>query len=150
MPKTILLMHGPNLNMLGRREKSHYGSFTLTDVETEMRKEAAARGYRLVAFQSNHEGALIDRIHQALATTTGMLLNAGAFTHYSYALLDALLLCDFPVVEVHISDIYKREPFRRLSVIRTACIDQVAGLGFDSYRLGLERLIDYLEAEADA
>lgn len=145
MKKTILLLHGPNLNMLGKREKAHYGSFTLSDVENGVREWAALRGYAIETFQSNHEGALIDRIHEAIPHVCGMLINAGALTHYSYALLDALLLCSFPIVEVHISAIHEREPFRHISVIRAACADQITGLGFDSYRVGLDRLLALIE-----
>lgn len=149
MSSAILLLHGPNLNLLGRREKEQYGSFTLATVEQSVRTLAAAAGFGLETFQSNWEGALIDRIHRSLDRTSGMLINAGALTHYSYSLLDALLLCRFPIVEVHISDIAKREPFRRLSVIRAACVDQVAGLGLDSYRVGFRRLLQHLEANAN-
>lgn len=145
MNKTLLLLHGPNLNMLGKREKTHYGSFTLSDVENSVREWAAIRGYAVETFQSNHEGALIDRIHAAIPHVCGMLINAGALTHYSYALLDALLLCSFPIVEVHISPIHEREPFRHISVIRAACADQITGLGFDSYRVGLDRLVELIE-----
>lgn len=143
--KQLLLLHGPNLNMLGRREKDHYGSFTLTDVERAFARQAADAGYAALCFQSNHEGALLDFIHQHLDDACGMLINAGAFTHYSYALLDALKLCPYPVIEVHISDIHKREAFRQVSVIGQACAQQVSGLGFDSYRVALERLLCIME-----
>lgn len=146
MNKTILLLHGPNLNMLGKREKTHYGSFTLADVENNVREQATAKGYAVETFQSNHEGALIDRIHEAVTLVGGMIINAGALTHYSYALLDALLLCSFPIIEVHISPIHQREPFRHISVIRPACADQITGLGFDSYRVGLDRLLELIES----
>lgn len=146
MSKTILLLHGPNLNMLGQREQAHYGSFTLSDVENSVRDWAAAKGFAVEAFQSNHEGALIDRIHEAIPRVSGILINAGALTHYSYALLDALLLCNFPIVEVHISAIHQREPFRHISVIRAACDDQITGLGFESYRVGLDRLLELSES----
>jgi len=150
MNKVILLLNGPNLNMLGSREKAHYGDFTLSDVESNVRELAKAHGYALEAFQSNYEGALIERIHMAVPRVSGILINAGALTHYSYALLDALLLCSFPIVEVHISDIHRREPFRQVSVIRAACVDQVAGLGFDSYRVGLERLFEHIGGRGGA
>ncbi len=131
----ILLMNGPNLNMLGRRDPDQYGRFTLKDVEDLTRETAAQFGFVVDCFQSNHEGELIDRIQASLDEVDGLLINAGAFTHYSYALRDALELCPFPVAEVHISDIKKREPFRRISVIEDACDCQIAGHGIDSYRL---------------
>lgn len=143
--RRILLMHGPNLNMLGKREKDHYGSFTLEDVQQAVARQAGDAGYETLCFQSNHEGALLDFIHQHVGDAQGMLINAGAFTHYSYALLDALKLCAFPIIEVHISDIYQREAFRHISVIRAACADQVSGLGFDSYRVAFEKLLALME-----
>lgn len=142
----ILLINGPNLNMLGRREKDHYGSFTLADAEALTRAAAEAAGYELLTFQSNYEGALLDFIHSHLDDASGLLINAGAFTHYSYALLDALKLCPYPVIELHISDIEKREPFRRQSVIRDACSAVVSGLGIKSYTQALSELVRLLES----
>lgn len=136
----LLLINGPNLNMLGRRDPEQYGRFTLDDAEALARRTAAAHGCDLVCFQSNHEGALIDRIQQALGTIAGIAINAGALTHYSYALRDALELCGCPVIELHISDISRREPFRRNSVIRDVCAEQISGHGLDSYRLAIESL----------
>lgn len=143
----ILLVHGPNLNMLGKREKQHYGSFTLQDVERLVTEQAAKAKYQTLCFQSNHEGMLLDWIHQHVEDADGMLINAGAWTHYSYALLDALHLCRYPVIEVHISDIHQREPFRRISVIQDACAAQVSGLGFDSYRVALQKLLAMMEGK---
>jgi 3-dehydroquinate dehydratase II len=138
--KKLLLINGPNLNMLGQRDPGIYGTFTLDDVEALSRRTAAEYGCELHCFQSNHEGGLIDRIQQAIGRYDGILINAGALTHYSYALRDALELLQVPVMEVHISDISKREEFRRLSVIRPVCSGFVAGLGLDSYRVAIEMI----------
>ncbi|MBP7401668.1 MAG: type II 3-dehydroquinate dehydratase [Clostridia bacterium] len=139
-PPRLLLLNGPNLNMLGRRDKSQYGSFTLSDAESAARETAKELGYGLDAFQSNHEGALVEAIQQAMGVYSGIVINAGAFTHYSYALHDAIELCGLPVVEVHISDIHRREAWRHVSVILPACIGQIAGLGLDSYTEGVRRV----------
>lgn len=144
---TILLINGPNLNMLGRREIEHYGSFTLADVVRLCRSEAEQAGCRILDFQSNHEGEILDFIHAHLDDAAGMLINASAFTHYSYALLDALKLCPYPVIEVHISDIAKREAFRQISVIRPACSSTVSGHGIHSYTKALAELTQRLAAE---
>lgn len=136
----LLLINGPNLNMLGQRDPEQYGRFSLADVESLTRETAASFGYEVDCFQSNHEGALIDRIQQVLHQVDGIIINAGALTHYSYALRDAIELCAFPVYEVHISDIKKRESFRRLSVIEAVCSDQIAGFGLDSYRIAVEKI----------
>ncbi len=143
----LLLLNGPNLNMLGRRDPAHYGSFTLADAERAAQGEARRLGYRLDAYQSNYEGALVDVIQRSAGRYRGIVINAGALTHYSYALHDALELCGLPAIEVHISDIHAREPWRRVSVIRPACRDQVAGLGIDSYTEGVRRLAALLTAE---
>ena len=143
----LLLLNGPNLNMLGRRNPGHYGVFTLEDAEQAAREEADRLGYTLDTFQSNHEGDLVDAIHQAMGHCSGIVINAGAFTHYSYALHDAIELCGLPTIEVHISDIHKREPWRRVSVIRPACADQIAGLGMASYTEGVRRLAAFLAAQ---
>jgi 3-dehydroquinate dehydratase II len=140
----FLLINGPNLNMLGKRDPRIYGTFTLADVEALSARTAVDLGYGLDCYQSNHEGDLVDRIQQAIGQYAGVLINAGALTHYSYALHDALELLTVPVIEVHISDISKREEFRRVSVIRSACTDQIAGFGLDSYRLAVERLAGIL------
>lgn len=140
----IMLLHGPNLNMLGRRDPGQYGSFTLKDIEHSLRLQANELGYDLFCFQSNHEGFIIDKIHETMDFCVGMLLNAGALTHYSYALRDAIELCPVPVMEIHISDIHKREDFRRTSVISEVCSGQISGFGLDSYRMGLEQLIRQL------
>jgi len=152
----ILLINGPNLNMLGKRSKEHYGSFTLEDVVRAFSAKAEAVGVSPAFFQSNDEGAIVTAIHESMGYASGIVINAGAYTHYSYAILDALLLCGLPVMEVHISDIHKREPFRSISVIQPACVGQISGLGLESYLVGLEKLVNEyvfadtgLRAEAD-
>ncbi|NLC84534.1 MAG: type II 3-dehydroquinate dehydratase [Ruminococcaceae bacterium] len=142
--KRLLLLNGPNLNMLGRRDPTQYGNFTLIDVETAVREAAGKYGYELTAEQSNHEGTLVELIQQARESCDGILLNAGALTHYSYALRDAIADCGVPVMEIHISNIHKREPFRRISVIEPVCAAQISGLGFNSYLVALEQLCDLL------
>ena len=138
----ILLINGPNLNMLGKRSKEHYGSFTLAEVESAFQAKAQDLGVGTKFFQSNDEGALVTAIHESMGYASGIVINAGAYTHYSYAILDALLLCGLPVMEVHISNIHKREPFRSVSVIQAACVGQIYGLGMDSYLVGLEKLVN--------
>lgn len=137
----VLLVNGPNLNMLGKRDPEQYGTFTLSDVEKAFSEKAEELGVEARFFQSNGEGELCSAIHEALDYASGIVINAGAYTHYSYALLDALALTKLPVMEVHISDIHSREPFRRVSVIQSACVGQVCGLGIRSYTVGLERLV---------
>jgi 3-dehydroquinate dehydratase-2 len=141
----LLLINGPNLNMLGRRDPAQYGTFTLRDVEEQSTAAANARGYKLDCFQSNHEGAIIDRIHESMGLCDGIVINPGAFTHYSYAIYDALELCGMPVVEIHISDISKREDFRRVSVISPACVAQVKGMGIAGYSRAIHILCDTIE-----
>ncbi|MEI8199891.1 MAG: type II 3-dehydroquinate dehydratase [Eubacteriales bacterium] len=137
----ILLINGPNLNMLGKRSKEHYGSFTLSQVEDAFRTRAKELGVEPVFFQSNDEGGIVTAIQESMGYASGIVINAGAYTHYSYAILDALLLCGLPVMEVHISNIHKREQFRSVSVIQAACVGQISGLGLDSYLVGLEKLV---------
>ena len=138
----IAVLHGPNLNRLGQREPHIYGSATLEDLEQLIRTEAKALGLRVVFFQSNHEGALIDRIHAlADAGIDGFIVNFGAYTHTSIALHDALKsVAPVPAVEVHISDIKKREKFRRHSYTAAACIAMISGLGFPGYLKALRLL----------
>ncbi|MBQ4102715.1 MAG: type II 3-dehydroquinate dehydratase [Oscillospiraceae bacterium] len=140
MSKKILVLNGPNINMTGLRDKQFYGSVTLPEIEAELKKEAARLGYELDCFQSNHEGALIDRIHEAVGKFDGIILNAGALTHYSYALADALEIPKIPVIEVHFSNIAAREEFRAKSVIAPSCVGQISGFGADSYFLALSAL----------
>lgn len=141
---TILLIHGPNLNNLGKRDPAHYGSITLANLEQLVAVEAAKLGYTTKTFQSNHEGALIDYLQAESASVVGILINPGAFTHYSYALHDALLDTHLPVVEVHLSDLAGRESWRQVSVTAPACIGQIAGKKQSSYTEALEFLHKYI------
>ncbi len=139
----ILLLNGPNLGRLGLRQPEIYGSTTLAQVEQATRERAAARGSTLDAFQSNHEGALIDRLERR--DYDGVVINPGAFTHYSYALHDALVAAERPVIEIHISDIHAREPWRRVSVITPAVTGTIIGKGWQGYLEAVDRLIDLAE-----
>jgi len=145
MKFSLLLINGPNLNMLGKRDPAQYGSFTLADVEKLSYDTAFLRGYKLESFQSNYEGAIIEKIHEGMNGHDGIVINPGAFTHYRYAIYDALELCSLPVVEAHISDIASREDFRKISVISPACIAQIKGLGIESYSRAINGLCDTIE-----
>ncbi len=142
---SILVLHGPNLNLTGHREPETYGRTTLAEIDERLRARAAQRGVKTRSFQSNHEGALIDTLHAARGWAAGALFNPGAFTHYSYALRDAVAAVGYPVIEVHLSLPAAREPFRRLSVVAPACRGQVAGFGPYSYLCALDALIHVLE-----
>ena len=142
--KKILIMNGPNLNLLGIREPDVYGSMSLGDLNDYIRAEKERRNYdaELEFFQSNHEGALIDKLHECYGVKDGIILNAGAYTHYSYALRDAISSVGIPCVEVHLSDIHAREAFRHASVLQDVCFTQISGLGADSYTKALEILME--------
>jgi 3-dehydroquinate dehydratase-2 len=145
----ILVLHGPNLNLLGVREPTIYGRETLDDINARLKARAAQSNVELRIVQSNHEGVLVDELHAArLARFNGILINPGAFTHYSYALRDAIAATDLPAVEVHLSNVHKREEFRHTSVLVPVCIGQVMGFGWRSYMLGLEGLLNYLSDQA--
>jgi 3-dehydroquinate dehydratase-2 len=141
---SILVLHGPNLNLLGRREPGIYGSITLDEINHLLEQDGHKLGCKIFALQSNHEGVLVDAIHDALGKYQGILINAGAYTHTSVALRDALAGVALPTVEVHLSNIYQREPFRHHSFIAPVAIGQISGFGAESYRLGLQALVDYL------
>ncbi len=140
----ILVLHGPNLNMLGVREPEVYGRDTLEDVNRSLEAAAADRGVEIRVRQSNHEGVLVDEIQQALEWADGILINPGAYTHTSIALHDACVAVGLPVVEVHMSDIHAREEFRHHSYIAPVAVTQICGLGLKSYLLGLEALVDHI------
>ncbi len=146
--KKILVLNGPNLNLLGRRDATQYGVMTLKAIEEKMVLTAQELGVDLAFAQSNHEGVLIDQIHGAIGTYDGIVLNPGAFTHYSIAIRDAIDAAGVPTIEVHLSNIHAREPFRSESVIAPVCIGQVCGLKDKSYTTGLYGLYQYLSDKA--
>ncbi len=142
----IAIISGPNLNLLGKREPGIYGTETLASIEQEIAKEAQSLGTDIDFFQSNHEGAIIDALHAAMDNADGVVLNAGAYTHYSYAIRDAIAAIKIPVVEVHMSNVNAREEFRRTSVIAPVCRGTIAGFGKNSYLLGLKAVYDIVSA----
>ena len=138
--KKILVLLGPNLNLVGIREKGVYGTESAESINEEIRVQAAKRGYDCEIFQSNYEGALIDQLHAAREIFDGVIINAGALTHYSYSLRDAIAAICLPCVEVHMSNIHAREEFRHTSVIAPVCVGQIAGFGKTGYFLAMDAL----------
>jgi 3-dehydroquinate dehydratase-2 len=141
----LLLVHGPNLNLLGERNPAVYGTTTLRDIELQVTDAATPRGYGVLSFQSNHEGAIIDFLHSRRKAAAGVVINAGALTHTSVALRDAIEAISLPVVEVHISNTHARDHFRHASVIAGVCLGQVTGLGRAGYTVATTLLLDHLE-----
>ncbi|MGF1479378.1 MAG: type II 3-dehydroquinate dehydratase [Cyanophyceae cyanobacterium] len=144
----ILVLHGPNLNLLGRREPQIYGTLTLDNLNRLLKEEAEILRVQVSCLQSNHEGALVDAIHESLEQHHGILINAGAYTHTSITLRDALSAVKIPIVEVHLSNIYQREAFRHHSYIAPVALGQISGFGARSYILGLQALVHYLREKS--
>lgn len=142
----LLVLHGPNLNLLGLRQPEIYGRLTLDEINAAMEEKARSLNFQLAFFQSNWEGALIEAIHGTYGKKDGLIFNPAAFTHYSYALADAITGVAIPAIEVHLSDIYSREEFRRHSVIAPSCFKQISGLGLGSYLTALEEFRRYFDA----
>lgn len=137
-PLKVLVLHGPNLNLLGLREPDIYGTHTFDDINRQIRDHAKSIGMEVKITQSNHEGALIDALHDAIGWADAVVINPGAYTHYSYAIADAIRAIRLPVVEVHLTNVQAREEWRRHSVIAPAVVGQIAGFGTDSYLLALD------------
>lgn len=149
--KTILIMNGPNLSQLGKRDPKHYGSGTLSDLENACINKGIELGVKVQCFQSESESALIRKLHASMGVIDGIVLNAGAYTHYSIAIRDAIELIKIPVIEVHLSDIHNRESFRNTSVIEAVCAEQVCGMGVKGYLVAMEKLVEkYISIDSDA
>ena len=141
----VMVIHGPNLNMLGKREPEIYGNTTLDQINAELERLAMTLGIFVETFQSNHEGAIVDKIQEAGATQEGIIINPAALTHTSIAIRDALLAFDIPIIEIHISNIYKREPFRHKSLISDVADAQITGLGIKGYSIALKALAEMIQ-----
>lgn len=142
----ILIINGVNMNMLGLRETEKYGTMTLKDLEKELYAFSFELGIDIETFQSNFEGEIVEKIHQAKDNFDGIVINAGAYTHTSVAIRDAISAVNLPAVEIHMTNIYKREEFRHHSYIAPVCIGQISGFGINSYKLGLKAVVDYLNS----
>lgn len=140
----ILVLHGPNLNLLGKREPGIYGKATLEDINKQLIKKASTLGMEIRCLQSNHEGGLIDALHDAIKWADGAVINPAGFTHTSVALRDAVAAAGIPTVEIHLSNIHAREEYRRKSLVAEVCLGQICGFGAESYHLGLLALKEYL------
>ena len=143
----ILVINGPNLNMLGIREPDHYGRETYADLLTKIRNHCDGKGVEVTCYQSNHEGCLVDEIQKAYGVMDGIVINPGAYTHTSIAILDALKAVGIPAVEVHLSDVNAREEFRKISYAGMACVKTYAGYGFEGYKMAMEYLKEHLSKE---
>lgn len=144
----IAVLNGPNLNMLGIREPGVYGNESLSAIEAQVKSRGDELGVQVSFFQSNHEGDMIDRIHSAYGNEDGIIINPGAWTHYSYAIRDALSAVSIPIVEVHLSNIHKREAFRHVSVVAPVALGQIAGFGASGYLMALDGLVRKLQSES--
>lgn len=143
----VLVLHGINLNMFGKRDPKQYGTITLAEIDQQLAALGQELGAQVQCFQTNHEGAMVERIHQALTDgTQAVVINAGAWTHYSYGIRDALSMLKCPIVEVHMSNVHAREPFRHHSVLAEIAQGQIAGFGVDSYLLGLRTAVNHANA----
>ena len=141
MDLNILVINGPNLNMLGKREPDHYGKVTLDEINRRMAEKALQTGISLDFFQSSHEGAIVEKIQSACGSYDGLIINPAAYTHTSVAIRDALLLLDIPVIEIHLSNIYKRESFRRTSMVADVVTGQISGFGSNGYLLAMDAIL---------
>ncbi|MFF2887718.1 type II 3-dehydroquinate dehydratase [Paenibacillus sp. NPDC057967] len=144
----IAVLNGPNLNMLGIREPGVYGNESLSAIEAQVKSKGDELGVQVSCFQTNHEGDMIDRIHSAYGKEDGIIINPGAWTHYSYAIRDALSAISVPIVEVHLSNIHKREAFRHVSVVAPIALGQIAGFGASGYLMALDALVRKLRSES--
>jgi 3-dehydroquinate dehydratase-2 len=144
--RQVLIIHGPNLNMLGKREPEIYGKTTLDEINSMLEEHGKRLGIAVETFQSNHEGAIVDKIQEAAKAQKGIIINPAAYTHTSVAIRDALLLLDIPVIEIHISNIYKREPFRHKSLISDVATAQIVGFGVKGYSMALKALAGMIKS----